>query len=102
MADEDIKTYTLDLSSKYYGYHQTYNDTFTGYNDYKSYTYTAPNSSCYVIQTVPRSEWVCELFGTGRSLVLRPAKGKEPNWFWRQMQYICFGNKWKKEPEYNF
>lgn len=42
------------------------------------------------------SGWECELFGTGQALVLRPVKGKEPNWFWRQMQYICFGNKWKK------
>lgn len=26
-----------------------------------------------------------------------PAKGKEPNFFWRWMQFICFGNRWVKE-----
>lgn len=46
-----------------------------------------------------QSDWECELFGTGQSLVLRPNKDKVPNWFWRQMQYLCFGNKWKKIKE---
>ena len=43
------------------------------------------------------SEWICYLFGSGSSLTLRPIKGKEPNWFWRKMQYLCFGNKWVKD-----
>jgi len=42
------------------------------------------------------SDWECELFGCGRSMVLKPVKGQEPSWFWRQMQYLCFGNKWRK------
>ena len=41
------------------------------------------------------SEWHCELFGTGpEGIVLRPTKGREPNFFWRWMQFIFFGNKW--------
>lgn len=41
------------------------------------------------------SEWKCYLFGLD-NYVLFPSKGKYPNWFWRWMQYICFGNKWVK------
>ena len=45
------------------------------------------------------SEWYCELFGgSGLSGIRwRPEKGKEPNRFWMLMQYICFGNRWKKD-----
>lgn len=41
------------------------------------------------------SNWQCELFG-GSSITWRPEEGKEPNWFWRWMQYLAFGNRWKK------
>jgi hypothetical protein len=44
-----------------------------------------------------RSEWHCEAFGTGSCIVINPLKGKEPNWFWRWMQCLCFGNKWVKK-----
>jgi hypothetical protein len=43
-----------------------------------------------------QSDWECRLFGAGESIVFRPRKGNEPNWFWRWMQYICFGNEWVK------
>lgn len=46
------------------------------------------------------SEWRCYLFG-GRpdtsSISWRPFKGKEPNWFWRKMQWLIFGNLWVKD-----
>ena len=45
----------------------------------------------------PRSdEWQCYLFGSQEcgGLVFHPIDGKHPNFFWRFMQYICFGNKW--------
>lgn len=42
------------------------------------------------------SGWKCLLFGT-RELVWQASKGKVPNWFWRWMQYLFFGNKWVKE-----
>lgn len=46
------------------------------------------------------SEWRCYLFG-GRpdtsSISWRPLKGKEPNWFWRKMQWLIFGNLWVKD-----
>lgn len=45
------------------------------------------------------SEWTCYLFGNtpdSSGIVWTPVKGKHPNWFWRKMQYICFGNMWRK------
>ena len=53
-------------------------------------------SSKYSFYETPvPSEWKCELFGI-KYMILVPEKGKEPNWFWRNMQYLCFGNKWIK------
>jgi hypothetical protein len=44
------------------------------------------------------SEWHCELFGAGpEGIILRPAKGNEPNFFWRWMQFVFFGNKWVRK-----
>jgi hypothetical protein len=44
-----------------------------------------------------QSEWICHLFGSnGQGISWSPNKGEEPNWFWRKMQYLCFGNKWVK------
>jgi len=50
---------------------------------------------------IPRySEWKCELFGTGPTgIVFTPSEGNEPCWFWRWMQYICFGNKWVRKAQ---
>lgn len=46
-------------------------------------------------QLPPRSKWQCQMFGSGpHGMVFCPEEGKEPNWFWRWMQYLCFGNKW--------
>lgn len=39
------------------------------------------------------SEWECYRPDGVR---YRPLKGQEPNWFWRWMQYICFGSRWVK------
>ena len=40
-------------------------------------------------------KWECQLFAGGKGgMVLTPTKGKEPNWFWRKMQYLIVGNKW--------
>lgn len=46
-----------------------------------------------------KSEWSCHLFSgsVGGTVVWTPLKGREPNWFWRAMQYILFGNKWIRE-----
>jgi len=44
------------------------------------------------------SEWKCYLFGGSQyEITWRPFKGGEPNFFWRWMQYLCFGNRWVKE-----
>ena len=42
------------------------------------------------------SDWTCYMFGStvGNGMVWRPEKGKEPNAFWRWMQFLCFGNRW--------
>lgn len=42
------------------------------------------------------SDWECELFGMGRTIVIRPPKGHEPCWFNRLMQRWFFGCKWVK------
>lgn len=50
----------------------------------------------YKLYTPPvMSEWKCILSGSeAYGVVYRPAKGEEPNWFWRKMQYLCFGVRW--------
>lgn len=41
--------------------------------------------------------WECECFGCGRGIVITPRRDQVPNFFWRWMQWICFGNKWIKK-----
>jgi hypothetical protein len=64
--------------------------------DWKAIESTAPGS---VIEIPEYSEWVCYLFGgkPDNGIIWRPLKGEHPNWFWRKMQYFCFGNKWVKD-----
>jgi hypothetical protein len=38
--------------------------------------------------------WECELFGSGRAIVIHQSKA--PNVFHRWMQRLFFGNVWKK------
>lgn len=44
--------------------------------------------------TRKQSPWQCLL--VGRSLVLRPFAGDEPNGFHRVMQRLAFGFKWER------
>lgn len=57
------------------------------------------NTLCYTLTKDPeRSEWSCYMFGCGqRGIRFTPDKDKEPNVFWRKMQYLCFGHEWVKE-----
>lgn len=54
-----------------------------------------------IVNTSERSkEWECYLFGSAGpsdGLTLYPLKGKEPNWFWRKMQFLLLGNRWVKK-----
>jgi hypothetical protein len=50
----------------------------------------------YKIRVTEYSKWRCEIFG---GTFLCPLKGKEPNWFWRKMQYLILGFRWTKDPE---
>ena len=45
-----------------------------------------------------RSDWTCYLFGGSAtsSIIWVPTKDEVPCWFWRKMQWLCFGNKWEK------
>ena len=61
----------------------------------KSITFVTKESSSVWYPEMSK-DWKCELFGTGEALVLTPRKDKVPNWFWRKMQYLAFGNKWIK------
>jgi hypothetical protein len=51
----------------------------------------------FLVKQPELSEWECKLFG-GEEITWRPRKGGEPNWFWRLMQYLIFGNRWAKTP----
>ncbi len=54
-----------------------------------------------IIRNPVLSDWNCYLFGNEPGLgglTWRPLKGKEPNWFWRKMQWLILGNLWVKEP----
>ncbi len=43
------------------------------------------------------SDWECYLFGGGpMGMVWNPTENEVPNWFWRKMQFLFFGNRWKK------
>ncbi len=42
------------------------------------------------------SEWTCNLFGQSDGISYHPPMGKEPNWFWRKMQYLILGFEWKR------
>lgn len=60
------------------------------YNPEKYYT------SHINIEVAKRSEWQCQL---SEGVVFTPLDGKEPNFFWRWMQYVCFGFKWSKNSD---
>ena len=54
-----------------------------------------------IIRNPAMSDWNCYLFGNNPGCIgitWRPLKGKEPNWFWRKMQWLILGNLWVKEP----
>lgn len=61
-----------------------------------SVNYTFLSNGDWLIKQPVYSGWTCELFGMGNTITVRPEEGKVPNWFWRKMQYLCFGNKWVK------
>lgn len=51
------------------------------------------------IELTELPEWKCFLFGGTEKfsgICWLPPKGEHPNFFWRWMQYIFFGNKWVK------
>jgi hypothetical protein len=45
------------------------------------------------------SKWQCFLFGgiPGNAITWRPLEGKHPNFFWRWVQFLMFGNRWVKD-----
>lgn len=63
------------------------------------YESIATKDSLSLIGIKPSSKWTCYMFGgdVGHvGIVWIPEEGKEPCWFWRKMQYLCFGNSWVK------
>ena len=51
-----------------------------------------------ITNTIEYSDWECALFGGGfNGFVWVPNKGCVPNRFWRLMQFLVFGNKWRKK-----
>ncbi len=72
------------------------------YTTTDKYTFTDPGRMIGILVSLPIAStiWECQLFGAGDNIVLVPQAGKEPNWFWRWMQYFCFGNKWIKKVDH--
>jgi hypothetical protein len=51
-------------------------------------------------QEYETSRWRCHMFGGHvGGFIWRPYVGEVPNWFWRKMQFLCFGNRWEKVDE---
>jgi len=53
----------------------------------------------FTISNMPEyDDWECALLGGGFEfgIVWRPTKGCVPNRFWRLMQFLVFGNRWRK------
>lgn len=48
----------------------------------------------------PDGGWACYMFGANpersSGIVWHPNETEVPNWFWRTMQYLAFGNRWVK------
>ena len=64
--------------------------------DNEKLSYTTSSNSVYGSFKLPVYTWKCELFGVSGAYCLMVEEHKVPNWFWRKMQYLCFGNKWIK------
>lgn len=56
--------------------------------------YTTHNVPVY--ENTELSDWKCELFSNG-AISYIPLNGQVPNWFWRKMQFLCFGHKWVRK-----
>lgn len=60
-------------------------------------------NNTWIIDVPPkRSEWRMYFFcdpsaDSNHKNWYSPIEGKEPNWFHRKMQELCFGVKWRKE-----
>lgn len=65
------------------------NDDIKSVNSYNSTLHLFPKPS----------KWKCYLFGGTQfsGMTWRPAEGEHPNWFWRLMQFLVFGNRWSKD-----
>lgn len=51
----------------------------------------------YQLYKSPVYTWECDCFGCNRmGVVIQVEDHNVPNWFWRKMQYLFFGNKWEK------
>ena len=55
------------------------------------------DNKLYVGDWPKMSGWECDLFGMKNGLTYHPQEGHVPNFFWRWMQYIFFGNRWVKK-----
>lgn len=45
------------------------------------------------------SGWECQLFGIPDGITIAPNKGNVPWFWWRWMQYLLIGNRWRKIPK---
>lgn len=67
-----------------------YTEVFTKAKTSASYLdWTASTASI----SLPKYAWKCELH---KGTFWRVEEGRQPNWFHRKMQELCFGIKWSK------
>lgn len=72
------------------------NDTDTKEDGHLYFNYNPPSTSGFTVRPAESTEWKCELFGGDNGITWTPRINQVPCWFWRKMQYLCFGNKWVK------
>lgn len=63
----------------------------------KARNFVMQDTGIYTVSSMPKlSKWQCHFTEGPYGLTLTVIEGKEPNWFHRKMQELCFGFKWRK------
>lgn len=47
----------------------------------------------WFLSPIPDYRWGCHV---APGVVWHVEEGQQPNWFWRKMQFLCFGFRWER------
>lgn len=89
-----IQEVRLPIHKKKLSKHGTGGLTMSEVEQYKLYDKNKPNVvavNCYNFYSTAKFQ--CKMFGLENWIL---SSEVQPNWFWRKMQYLCFGNKWEE------